>query len=63
MAQPARGFDLGAGRGRPDEAAVKGGVVGVVVDARGRPIQIAEQEGERARQITAWNETMDLYPR
>ncbi len=61
-AQPARGFDLGAGRGRPVEATVKGGVVGVVVDARGRPIQIAEEENERVRQITEWNKAMDLYP-
>ncbi|OGG49611.1 MAG: methylaspartate mutase [Candidatus Handelsmanbacteria bacterium RIFCSPLOWO2_12_FULL_64_10] len=63
MAQPARGFDLGAGRGKPVEATVKGGVVGVVVDARGRPIQIAEKEDERIRQITEWNKAMDLYPK
>jgi hypothetical protein len=62
-AQPVRGFDLGAGRGKSIEATVKGGVVGVVVDARGRPIQIAEEEGERVRQITEWNRAMDLYPK
>jgi hypothetical protein len=62
-AQPAKGFDLGPGRGRPLEATVKGGVVGIVMDARGRPIQMAEKEEERVRQVTAWAQAMDLYPR
>ena len=62
-AQPARGFDLGAGRGRPIEAVVKGGVVGVVIDARARPIQIPQDRRDRVRQIAEWNRAMDLYPR
>ena len=35
-ATPERGFDVGAGRGRPVTREVRGGVVGLIVDARGR---------------------------
>lgn len=35
---PARGFDLGRGRGKSVEASVRGGSVGLILDGRGRPI-------------------------
>src|SRR5205085_1566650 len=35
-ATPDRAFDLRAGRGRPLESEVRGGVVGLLVDTRGR---------------------------
>ena len=38
---PAKGFDFGAGNGKKVTRRIKGGVVGVVLDARGRPITIA----------------------
>lgn len=60
-ATPARGFDLGEGKGKTVRTKVAGGVVGIVVDARGRPLQLAEDRRERVRQITAWSEAMGLY--
>lgn len=36
--RPARGFDLGNGKGKPVEATVRGGTVGLILDGRGRPI-------------------------
>jgi len=36
--QPAREVDLGAGAGRPIRRTVQGGVLGLVIDCRGRPL-------------------------
>lgn len=36
-ATPGRGLDLGRGKGRPIEAKVVGGRIGLIIDARGRP--------------------------
>ena len=60
-ATPARSFDLGAGRGKTVRAKVAGGVVGVVMDARGRPLKLAEDQDERVRQITAWSDEIQMY--
>lgn len=35
---PSRGFNLGNGSGRPVQATVRGGTVGILLDGRGRPI-------------------------
>ena len=58
---PARDWDLGNGPGQEVICTVRGGVVGVVIDGRGRPIQIAEDRDERLAQITAWHQTLKLY--
>ncbi len=59
---PAKGFDFGAGNGKKVTAKIKGGVVGVVLDARGRPITIALDEGVRVQQFQQWIRAMQLYP-
>ena len=58
--EPARGIDLGAGKGRAVEAEVHGGVVGVVFDSRGRPLQIPQ--GDRSATLTGWAEALNAYP-
>ncbi|UCH34172.1 MAG: glutamate mutase L, partial [Armatimonadota bacterium] len=50
--QPARGLDVGAGGGKPLTARVRGGVVGIIIDARGRPLQIPSTE--RADMMRRW---------
>ncbi len=60
---PVRRFDVGAGPGRALTATVQGGVVGVVIDARGRPLRLPEDEAERISAIRAWNAELDVYPR
>jgi uncharacterized protein (TIGR01319 family) len=63
-AVPARGFDLGAGRGRGVEAVGAGGAVGLIVDARGRqPFALPVDPAARIERLRAWNATLDLYPR
>ncbi len=51
---PAKGMDLGAGRGKSVEQTVEGGVVGVILDGRGRPIQLAEDDATRYAQLMGW---------
>jgi uncharacterized protein (TIGR01319 family) len=60
---PERGFDVGAGRGRPLEREVRGGPGGLVIDARGRqPFQLPEAPAARLAALRAWNQAMDAYP-
>ncbi len=60
-ATPAKGFNLGEGKGKTVRTKLTGGVVGIAMDARGRPLRLAEDEEERVKQITAWSEAMGLY--
>ena len=63
-AQPARGFDIGAGKGRTLEAEVSGGVVGLIVDARGRrPFVLPEAREDRITRLRSWNRALGLYGR
>ena len=64
VATPERGFDLGAGRGKPVEREVRAGVVGVVVDARGRrPFELPGESGTRIAALRTWARALDAYPR
>ncbi len=61
--EPARGFDMGAGKGKKVETQVHGGVVGIVVDARGRrPFELPVDRAERVKKLREWNKIMDAYP-
>ncbi|MCS6861001.1 MAG: glutamate mutase L, partial [Abditibacteriales bacterium] len=58
--QPTRAFDVGAGRGREHRFTARGGVVGLIFDARGRPLQIPADPTERVRKLREWLEAMGL---
>ena len=58
--EPARGVDLGAGRGRALETELTGGVVGVVFDGRGRPLEVPQSN--RSEIVTRWAAALDAYP-
>jgi hypothetical protein len=59
---PTRAFDVGEGKGRAVKAKLHGGVVGVVLDARGRPIVLPQNAEERRAQLLSWFSAMDAYP-
>ena len=61
--QPTRKFDVGAGKGTLLEADVMGGVVGLVVDTRGRPLEISSDSAQRVAQLTKWQDTLNIYPK
>jgi len=58
---PAKDYDVGAGLGKELKATVSGGVAGVILDARGRPIYLPEEEGQRKELLLKWFKAMDLY--
>ena len=51
---PARGFDMGAGKGKVLTVTVEGGVVGLMIDARGRPISLPSVASARAAKLREW---------
>jgi uncharacterized protein (TIGR01319 family) len=60
---PARGIDVGKGPGVPWSGKLRGGVVGLVFDGRGRrPLPLPEDRKARVTASTAWNKALDLYP-
>ena len=59
---PARSMDMGAGRGVPVQRRARGGVVGVVLDGRGRPLQFPTKAEERVRALKQWHAALNLYP-
>ncbi|MHB8926222.1 MAG: glutamate mutase L [Bacillota bacterium] len=62
--QPTRNFDVGAGKGRNVTQKLIGGVVGVIVDARGRqPFGLPTDKATRMEKLLEWIESLDVYPR
>jgi uncharacterized protein (TIGR01319 family) len=59
---PAKGFDFGAGNGKKVTGKLKGGIVGLLLDARGRPIYTAQEETIRVQQLQQWARAVELYP-
>ncbi|MDH7482335.1 MAG: glutamate mutase L [Armatimonadota bacterium] len=59
---PARGFDVGSGRGRLHTVEVEGGVVGLIIDARGRPLVIPSEDDKRIAKLREWMEALGLRP-
>jgi hypothetical protein len=47
---------------REIETVVEGGEVGIIIDARGRPIEFPLDVDERIRKIRAWNDSLQTYP-
>jgi hypothetical protein len=53
--RPGRHFDIGLGQpGRGALAEVEGGILGLIVDARGRPLRLPKDEARRQAQIRQW---------
>ena len=55
-------LDVGAGPGKPLSTTLRGGVVGLVFDTRGRPIRIPTEQSERVPLLEKWVAAMDEYP-
>jgi hypothetical protein len=51
---PARDLDLGRGRGRSIQLLYQPGAVGLIVDARGRPLVMGETLGEQSERVAKW---------
>jgi uncharacterized protein (TIGR01319 family) len=53
---PHRGIDAGAGPGQPISTTIYGGVVGIIIDARGRrPFELPQNPAERVKKLQEWS--------
>ncbi len=59
---PTISFDVGRGGGRTLHTEVEGGVVGIILDARGRPLTVPQEPEERKKTLLEWFEALDAYP-
>ena len=59
---PTKSFDVGAGKGKQLKTLVDGGIVGLIIDARGRPFELPEDNSKRIELLTRWNNALAIYP-
>ena len=57
---PARGFDVGAGKGKSVTKKLEGGTVGIMIDGRGRPFHLPTDKAERVKKLRQWLQAMGL---
>ena len=62
IVEPYKGFDMGAGSGKKVEGELKGGVVGIIIDGRGRPLEIPEEPKKRVECLCDWILSCNVYP-
>jgi uncharacterized protein (TIGR01319 family) len=62
VVEPARKVDAGAGPGRPLEGELRGGTVGVLLDARGRPLTLPSGREACRKAMTQWVRDLELVP-
>ena len=60
--RPAKQVDVGAGKGVTVTKEARGGVVGLMLDGRGRPLQLPTDEKARVAALTKWYKAVELYP-
>jgi len=60
--KPVRGFDIGNGSGKNMETELHGGVVGIILDGRGRPLIISNDEETRVNDLLTWFKELKVYP-
>ncbi len=61
-ADPVLGVDVGAGKGRAMTAEVTGGQVGLIIDARGRPLHLPDDQHQRIETMRKWQAALQAYP-
>ena len=59
---PAKGVDVGSGPGEPINTKIFGGQVGIIIDGRGRPLQINSESSKRIADLKNWSEAINEYP-
>ncbi|MBT6980951.1 MAG: methylaspartate mutase [Candidatus Marinimicrobia bacterium] len=60
--KPDKKMDIGSGKGEPIETTVYGGVVGLILDGRSRPITIPTASEDRLAALKSWSEAVNEYP-
>lgn len=52
--EPTKNFDLGAGKGKAVTQKLEGGTVGIIIDARGRPLALPSDGSMRVSKLREW---------
>ncbi len=61
--EPDKAYDLGAGKGVKVEKTLHSGVVGIILDGRGRPFDLSDiPDAERVNYLKEWITELDIYP-
>jgi hypothetical protein len=60
--EPRRGFDVEAGRGKRWQGKVSGGAVGLILDGRGRPLELPGDDDLRRKKLSEWIHAMGAWP-
>jgi uncharacterized protein (TIGR01319 family) len=61
--EPERHYDVGAGKGNRVEKEIHGGVVGVILDGRGRPFDLSSlSDDDRVTYLSKWIKELNIYP-
>jgi hypothetical protein len=60
--KPDKKMDIGSGKGESIETTVYGGVVGLILDGRSRPISIPTVSVDRLAALKNWSEAVNEYP-
>ena len=58
--EPEKGFDAGEGPGKRVEREIRGGTVGVILDGRGRPLELPADRDACRQAVVAWNQVQGL---
>ena len=61
--EPGKNFDMGAGLGKTVKKKVKGGLVGLILDARGRPLSFVDDFAANMDMVKDWVRKLELYPK
>jgi len=59
--EPANQYDVGAGPGQELDTVVQGGIAGLLLDARGRPLYFPSDDQKRKEILLKWFKAVDLY--
>ena len=59
---PGKHVNVGMGAGNPITKDVLGGVVGLLLDGRGRPLRLPSEQAARANALMQWYQAVGLYP-
>lgn len=59
---PSRNMDVGAGKGEVINTKIYGGYVGILLDGRGRPFELPENDSERIEKLQEWSKVVNEYP-
>ena len=59
---PAKGINVGAGKGEKIDTIIFGGQVGLIFDGRGRPLDVDSDPNQRISNLKKWASALNEYP-